>query len=83
MNTPKKRGPGRPKGSGELGARLALRSSEAEKSAIEDAAEAVGLSANEWLRRAAAYCVAAKVPLVHVRLGPLPASPSPTPATPK
>lgn len=60
-----KRGPGRPKGSGKLGARLELRSSPGEKERIEAAAKAVDLTANEWLRRAAAYCVAVKAPLAH------------------
>lgn len=70
MATKKKRGPGRPKGGGKLGARLELRSSTGEKEDIEAAARAAGLTANEWLRRAAGYCLAVKVPLQYVSVGP-------------
>lgn len=64
MSAPK-RGPGRPRGT-KYGARLELRSAPNEKRRIELEAKRQGLNANEWLRRAAAYCVAVRVPLAHV-----------------
>ena len=66
----KKRGRGRP--SAGLTERLAVRLTPSEKRTIEEAARAADLSANDWLRRAAGYCAALKVPLVHVVTGPLP-----------
>ena len=64
-----KRGRGRPPGT-QYGAKLApLAVSPAEKAAIEHAAEAAGLPVAEWLRRAAAYCVATRVPLTHLSVG--------------
>lgn len=45
---------------------------ETAQEAIEREAEAAGVSAAEWVRRAAGYCAAVRVPLVHVQAGPLP-----------
>lgn len=36
---------------------------------VTAAAEAAGLTRVEWLRRAAAYCLATKVPLTHLSVG--------------
>jgi L-alanine-DL-glutamate epimerase-like enolase superfamily enzyme len=61
-----RRGPGRPPGT-QYGAKLApLAVSPVEKAAIEAAAKAANLPVAEWLRRAAAYCVATRVPLTHL-----------------
>lgn len=67
-----KRGPGRPRGT-VLTARIAsLRLTPAERDAITAAAEASELSVQEWMRRAAGYCIAVRVPLAHFGVGPLP-----------
>lgn len=68
MSAPKKRGPGRPPGRADTKPVL-LQLSPASLDAVTEAAEAAGLSRVEWMRRAVAYCVAAKVPLVHVSVG--------------
>lgn len=57
-----KRGPGRPKGRADTRAVLLPLSPESH-AAVTAAATAAGLTRVEWLRRAAAYCVAVKVPL--------------------
>lgn len=63
MSAPKPRR-GRPPGT-KYGAKLApLAVSPEERAAIESAATDAGLSVAEWLRRAAAYCVALRVRLV-------------------
>lgn len=63
-----KRGPGRPKGRADTRPVL-LPLSPASHAAVTAAAVAAGLTRVEWLRRAAAYCVATRVPLSHVSVG--------------
>lgn len=46
-----------------------LKLSPASLAAVTEAAAAAGLPRVEWLRRAAAYCVAIKAPLKHVSVG--------------
>lgn len=57
-----KRGPGRPKGRADMTPVL-LQLPPALLAEVTKRAESAGLSRVEWLRRAAAYCVAVKVPL--------------------
>lgn len=60
------RGPGRPPGKSDDSEPVLLKLSPALLAAVTAAAESAGVSRVEWLRRAAAYCVATKVPLAHV-----------------
>jgi hypothetical protein len=64
---------GRPIGSGKgLTEVMRARCTPEEKAHLEVVAADAGLDLSEYLRRAAAYCAALRVPLAHVSTGPLP-----------
>jgi hypothetical protein len=66
VTAPKKRGLGRPPGKGPDTKPVLLKLSPELLATVTAAAESAGVSRVEWLRRAAAYCVVARVPLAHL-----------------
>ena len=65
----KRQGPGRPRGTGPDTEPVLLKLSPALLTIVTDAAKSAGVSRVEWLRRAAAYCAVARVPLAHLTVG--------------